>query len=68
MSLTGVVLSAARTEQRDGRIHGRLDDVPDGPAVFDGQRGQFPQTAHQDHGQRRRSAAAGRPAGIPGWR
>jgi len=51
MSLT--LGPVARTEQRDGRINGRFDDVADGPAVLDGKRGQLPQPAQQDHGQRR---------------
>jgi hypothetical protein len=43
----------SRAEQRYRRIHGRLDDRPDGSSIFDCERGQFAQTTQQDHGERR---------------
>jgi len=52
----------SRTQQGYGCIDSRFDDLPDGSSVLDGKRGQFTQTAQQDHGQRR---SQGRQVGPP---
>ena len=44
----------SRTQQGYGCIYSRFYDPPDGSSILDGKRGQFTQTAQQDHGERRR--------------
>src|ERR1700730_12669358 len=42
---------AAIAEQRNGGMHGRLDNLAHAVPVFDGECGQFTQAAYQNHGQ-----------------